>query len=232
MVVAGQSFGNPDSCNVPSRQACAVAVWRRAAVAGVSLIAALATTTAVAAEERRFQVTPFFSYASGDDFENSAGEERAVDDTGGWGLMLDWEEQPSRYYQLFYAGFSTEAQGDTAPIDLDIHYLQLGGTVTLGEDPQRIFPYFGMTLGAARFSPDMRGLEHATKFAFTVGAGVRVPFNDRFGMRAEWRTYATAVGSDTDLFCKSDETGATCALLSKGDLFFQHSAQLGFTVAF
>jgi opacity protein-like surface antigen len=197
----------------------------------VSAIAALMATGATAAEERRFQVTPFFSYASGDDLENSVGEKREVDDESGWGLSLDYALEPSRFYQFFYAGFSTEAQGDAAPIDLDIHYLQLGGTVALA-DTKRVIPYFGMTIGAARFSPDQSGLEHATKFAFTVGAGLRVPFNDRIGMRAEWRTYATVLGSDSDLFCKSDVEGAACALKSKGDMFFQHSAQLGFTVGF
>lgn len=231
MVIADQSLGNADSCNFQARSTPAVAVWRRAAVLSVSLIAAWVSTSAAAAEERRFQVTPFGSYATGDKFENSAGDKRDVDDHGGWGLAVDWEEEAARYYELIYAGFSTESEGDTGPIDLDIQYLQIGGTVAWAES-KRVIPYFGMTIGAARFDPDLNGLDSATKFAFTVGAGVRVPISDRIGVRAEWRSYLTVLGSDSNLFCASSGGAATCALKSHGDIFAQHSAQLGVTVGF
>ncbi|MET0988168.1 MAG: outer membrane beta-barrel protein [Steroidobacteraceae bacterium] len=231
MVIAHQSLGNADSCNFQARSKPAVAVWRRAAALSVSLIAASASMSATAAEERPFQVTPFGSYATGDKFENSAGDKRDVDDTGGWGLVLDLEQEVSRYYELIYASFSTESEGDTAPIDMDIQYLQIGGTVAWA-DAERVIPYFGMTIGAAHLDPDLNGLDSATKFAFTIGAGIRVPISDRIGVRAEWRSYLTVLGSDSNLFCASAGGAATCALRSHGDIFAQHSAQLGVVIGF
>ncbi|MET0659997.1 MAG: hypothetical protein ABW110_17770, partial [Steroidobacteraceae bacterium] len=99
----------------------------------------MASVNAIAAEERSFQVTPFGSYATGDKFENAAGDELDVDDHGGWGLALDLQEQGSSYYELIYANFTTESEGDTAPIDLDIQYLQVGGTVAWAEG-ERVIP--------------------------------------------------------------------------------------------
>lgn len=230
MPVALESTGRRFSCNFQAMYGRAVAVWRRAAVCSVGLIAALGASSAVA-EEAKFQVTPFGSYATGDDLESAEGDKRKSDDTGGWGLALDWEQEASRYYELIYTNFSTEVKGGAAPVDLDIQYLQIGGTVAW-EDAKRIIPYFGLTVGAAHFSPDLNGLDSATKFAFTIGAGVRVPISKRIGLRAEWRSYVTLLTDDTDVFCASSNGAATCALRAHGDTYVQHSAQLGVIIGF
>ena len=41
------------------------------------------------------------------------------------------------------------------PFDMDVEYLQVGGTVSY-PDAEHVIPYFGMTVGAARFSPTGR----------------------------------------------------------------------------
>ena len=74
------------------------------------------------------------------------------------------------------------------PFDMDVEYLQFGGTVSYPDtEVTHVIPYFGMTVGAARFSPDGAGLDDETKFAFTIGGGVRIPINDRFGVRLDLR---------------------------------------------
>jgi opacity protein-like surface antigen len=208
-----------------------VAERRRGAVWIVAVLAAAASHAALAAEEPRYQFTPFVSYATGDDFEDAAGAERKADDTSGWGIAIDIGEQPGRYYQFIYAGYDTDIKGGASKIDLDIDYLQIGGTVAWTE-AKHFIPYFGLTIGAARFSPNLNGLDDATKFAFSVGAGVRVPIAQNIGLRAEWRTYVTLLGSDSELFCESDNGAAACDVHVKSNTFLQHSAQLGVTVGF
>lgn len=197
---------------------------------GAALVAALTSFASLGADEPRFQVAPFAGYATGGEFETDAGVERDADETGGWGLALSLKEQAPNYYELLYASFDTEVEGDT-PLDMDIDYLQIGGTAGW-PDAKRVIPYLGLTIGAARFSPDVNGLDSATKFAFSIGAGVRVPITEHIGIRGEWRSYVTVLGSDSDLFCASAGGAATCALRSHSDTFLQHTAQLGVIIGF
>ncbi len=215
-------------CDVHTRP---VADWRRVRGLAASMLLIGVVQVANGAEEQRFQITPFYSYATGDDFEDEAGGELDVADESGWGIVFNVEEADARYYELLYATYGTEIEGGASPFDLDIDYFQIGGTVAWSEG-KRFIPYFGMTIGAAHFSPDLSGLESETRFAFTVGAGVRVPVTPHIGVRAEWRTYVTLLGSDSNLFCASEGGGATCLLRVKSDTFLQHSAQLGVIVGF
>ena len=231
MFSADQSIGGSVSCNFQANSQPTVAVRRRLSALGVMLLAWCVASSVRAAEESSFQLTPFAGYATGDDLETSGGERRKVDDTGGWGLALDWEQQAQRYYELIYTSFNTEIKGGAAPLDLDIDYLQIGGTVAW-TDLKHVIPYFGMTVGAAHFSPDLDGLDSATKFAFSVAAGARIPVTKHIGLRAEWRTYVTVLGSDSNLFCESSGGAATCELQSRSDTFLQHSAQLGVSIGF
>jgi opacity protein-like surface antigen len=218
------------SCNFQAQPIASVSDWRRLQRLAVLATAALIASTASAAEEARFQLTPFAGYAVSSDFESDQDVERNVKDTSGWGLILNFEEQPSRYYELIYSTFSPEVEGDPA-LDMDIHYLQIGGTVAYPE-ATRVIPYLGLTAGAARFSPDVNGLDSATRVAFSIGAGVRVPITEHIGIRAEWRSYITLLSSDSDVFCKSAEGSATCLLRSESDTFLQHTAQLGVVIGF
>ena len=83
----------------------------------------------------------------------------------------------------------------------------------------------------ARFSPDGAGLDDETKLAFTIGGGLRIPINDRFGVRLDLRAFGTVLDSDSDIFCVSSG-GATCRIQVKSDFFLQYSANLGVTIGF
>lgn len=214
-----------------STRPTSVAGWRRAGACMAAAAALCIAQAASAAEETRFQVTPFFSYATGDDFEDAAGAKREADDTGGFGIAFDIVDHGSAYYELLFSSFGTEVDGDVEALDLDIQYLQIGGTLAW-PDAVHVIPYIAMTVGAARFDPDLDDLDSATKFAFTIGAGVRVPITSTIGVRAEWRTYGTVLGNDSDLFCVSASGAATCNLHVKGNTFLQHSAQLGVIIGF
>ncbi|NLG74747.1 MAG: porin family protein [Xanthomonadaceae bacterium] len=193
------------------------------------------TAPAFAAEpERQYnrvELTPFAGYVFGGEFEDpSDGTDRDLDDDSSWGMFVDIAAEHWRHYELFYANLDTIVEGAT-PFDMQVQYLQIGGTVS-HPDARHVIPYFGMTVGAARFSPDEPGLDNETEFAFSVGGGLRFPITDRFGVRFDARAFITVLDSDGDLFCVSDATGGAFRIRAKSDTFLQYAASLGVTIGF
>jgi hypothetical protein len=209
---------------------------RRALRLGVGMLTAatlLAGGPAFAAEAtpNRFEITPFAGYAFGGDFEDPTdASERSLDEDTNFGVFFDIADEPWRHYEFFYSQQSTQVDG-AEPIDMDVQYLHIGGIVS-HPDAVRVIPFFGMTVGAARLSPDGPGLEDATKLSFSVGGGVRVPFTDHFGLRFDLRAFITLLDEDGSLFCRSNAQGGSCRIVAESDTFLQYSASLGATFAF
>lgn len=197
--------------------------------------AMLATSPARAAESERqynrYEFTPHIGYISGGEFEDPTdGTERDLDEGSSFGLFVDIADEHWRHYEIFYTDLDTEVDGVT-PFDMQVQYLQIGGIVS-HPDARYVIPYFGMTVGAARFSPDEPGLDNETELAFSVGGGLRFPITDRFGVRLDARAFVTVLDSEGDLFCRSDEGEATCRIRAKSDTFLQYAASLGVTIGF
>jgi outer membrane protein with beta-barrel domain len=202
----------------------------------VIALAALAVSFSLPAhaeEEKRhtnqFELTPFAGYLGGGEFEDSAGAKRNVDQSTNLGLILNYAPEYWRAYEFLYTKAGTEIGGATKT-DLDIDYLQIGGIVS-NPDAKHVIPYFGLTVGAARLSPNAAGWDDETKLAFSAAGGVRVPIGDHFGVRFDARAFVTLLNNDSQIFCEVDD-GATCDIRSKGDTLFQYSASLGFFVGF
>jgi opacity protein-like surface antigen len=203
------------------------------AVAAAGVLLSLASP-AQAEESKRYnnwEFTPFIGQMAGGELEDPADDSsRDLDADTDFGIFVDVATDWWRHYEMLFASQSTRVKGAT-PFDLDVQYLQFGGTVAYPEPTNRVIPYFGMTVGGARFSPDAAGLDDETKFAFTIGGGVRVPINDHFGVRLDLRAFGTVLGSEGDLFCVSD-AGLTCRVKAKSDLLLQYSANLGVIIGF
>ena len=204
-----------------------------------SAVAAAATlclvSTAQAQEKREYndwEFTPFVGYMAGGEFEDPTdGSDRNLDAATSYGLFVNAATDWWRHYEMLYARQSTKVDG-FEKFDMDVEYLQFGGTVAYPDaEATHVIPYIGMTVGAARFSPDQAGLDDETKPAVTLGAGVRVPLTERFSLRLDLRAFATILSSDSDIFCVSSG-GATCRIKVKSDVFLQYAANLGFTVGF
>jgi hypothetical protein len=183
-------------------------------VAGLALAAVAAPTLAQDQDYAEFEITPFYGYMAGGEFENPSTN----------------TEDEWRHYELLYTTQSTEIDG-TVPIDVDVQYLQIGGTVS-NPDAERVIPYFGITIGAARFSPDQSGLDDETKLAFTVGTGFKVPITDHIGVRFDARAFVALLDTDGNIFCVSDNGVGTCAIRTKSDTLLQYHAALGVIVGF
>lgn len=207
--------------------------WGGGVIAGVAA-SCLGIGSAAAADEssgyNRYEITPFVGYMAGGEFEDPTdGSERDLDADTNFGVIMNIAADPWRHYELLYSNQSTQLDGVTT-LDMDVQYLQIGGTVS-HPDATHAIPYFGITVGAAQFSPDETGLDDETELAFTVGGGMRIPVTDNIGIRFDARAFITLLDGDSEIFCVSSE-GATCAIRTKSDTFLQYAASLGVTIGF
>lgn len=203
------------------------------ATAGMALLAAGVPASAQESSQiySNFEITPFYGYMAGGEFEDPAdGSDRDVEEDNNFGIIFNAAVEKWRHYELLYSKQSTEI-GGSAPMDLDVEYLQIGGTVS-SIDAERVIPYFGITVGAARFSPDAAGFDDETKLAFSVATGVKVPITEHIGLRFDARAFVSLLDTDGNIFCVSDSAGGTCAIRAKSDTLLQYSAALGVTVGF
>jgi opacity protein-like surface antigen len=208
-------------------------IFSGAAAATATLCLSLPAQAADEVKEyNNFEFTPFVGYLAGGEFEDPTdSSDRDLDAGTDFGIMIDAAADWWRHYEMLYVRNSTTVDG-FEPFDMDVEYLQFGGTVSYPDaEYTHVIPYFGMTIGAARFSPDGSGLDDETKFAATMGGGLRIPINKRFGVRLDLRVYGTVLDSDSDIFCVS-AGGLTCRVQAKGDFFLQYSANLGVTIGF
>lgn len=209
---------------------------RRLAVLVCSVTATLlSTAVAQAAPDDGFfndvEITPFIGYMFGGEFEDPTdNSSRDVQDETNYGIALNLNaDGPERQYELLYSQQSTMIEGDI-PLDLDVQYLQLGGIVNFMDNP-RVVPFFGMTVGAARFSLDAPGTDTETELAFTIGGGLKIPLTNHVGIRFDTRAFVTLVDSDAQFFCVS-AGGAVCRIRTRSGTLLQYSAMLGVTAGF
>ena len=207
-------------------------IFSGSAAAAAALCLSLPAQAADEKEYNNFEITPFVGYLAGGEFEDPTdSSDRDLDAGTDFGIIMDAAADWWRHYEMLYLRQSTTLDG-VEPFDLDVEYLQFGGTVSYPDtEYTHVIPYFGMTVGAARFSPDAAGLNDETKFAFTIGGGLRIPINERFGVRLDLRAFGTVLESDSEFFCVSS-SGLTCRVQVKSDIFFQYSANLGVTIGF
>ena len=177
-----------------------------------------------------FEATPFLGYADGGAFEDPVDDtKRDLRGRRTWGVLLNAPAEYSSHYELLFSRQGTEVEG-LPPLDVDVEYLQIGGTVSYPY-ARRVIPYFGMTAGAARFNPHPSGLDDTTKWSFSAGAGVRVPVTPHFGMRFDARAFVTLVDTDSDFFCES-AGGLFCRIRARSGTLVQYAASLGVSYRF
>jgi opacity protein-like surface antigen len=194
--------------------------------------------TAVAAVPS-FEITPFVGARMGGGFDvedDVTGNRSSVDlDSGtSYGLDLGLYKNEAGFYELLYSTQETSLDTDDAAlgnVDVRVDYLQLGGTAFFDQG-QRWIPYLSMTIGAAMLEPQQGDYDSETKFAMSLGGGLRFPISEYVAASLGLRGYVTFLSSDTDLFCASTGENAGCLVKSSGSTFWQGEAQLGLTVRF
>ncbi len=203
------------------------------------MLATALIATAAAAQSQspgRLEVTPFAAGSFGGTFKDiDADLDADLDDSASFGVILNLRESANTQWELIYSQQASELDtrefGAPAPeIDVDIQYLQIGGTY-LGEG-NRARPYVAATIGGTHISPTLGNLESDTFWSASIGAGLQVFPTERIGLRLEGRVWGTLLRSSTDLFCSSDSQGGLCAIAVDGDALWQFTALAGVVIRF
>ncbi|HZF26683.1 MAG TPA: outer membrane beta-barrel protein [Steroidobacteraceae bacterium] len=176
-----------------------------------------------------FEVAPFIGYRFGGNFEDATSS-RSVDakESIDFGLAFDIEYAPDRMVEVFYSHQPTELKDTSPTVDLDIEYIQVGGVAEYTQDDYT--PYLVGTIGVARFSPS-GDLDEETRFAATLGGGVKWYLNKNVALKFEGRAYVSIFDSDADVFCVSNG-GAVCRFRVSGSVVWQLEAMMGVAIRF
>jgi len=180
-------------------------------------------------QQYRFEVTPFAGYRVGGTFEDEAtGTKLELNENGSFGLILNMKEAANTEWELGYSHQSTDVDvggTDVTAIDMDVDYLQIGGTY-IG-DGELARPFLVATVGLAHFDPGVPEFPSDTFFAFSIGGGWKLRPAKRLGLRLEGRFYGTVIDSDSNIFCASGPNGSGCLINTKADVLWQWEMLLG-----
>ena len=183
-----------------------------------------------------FEITPFGAYRFGGDFEETTGiASIELDDNGSYGLILNARHSPITQWEIFYSRQETSADitglGLSDPsLDLDVEYLQAGGTYLWEGDIVR--PFLAATVGVTQFDVHNPGYNSDSFFSFSLGLGLQVRPTERLGIRLEARSFGTLLDSETDLFCRTGPTNNICAVRIDGTVLWQLEAFAGIVFRF
>ncbi len=214
-----------------------------AALIAISMLAGLMAALPAAADssdDRRIELTPTIVYRSGGEFDTDfifdLGFDLEVEDSESIGLTLGvglsrhwtleflWDQQES---VLIDEGFIFGP--DVELFDLDVTYAHVG--VTYEWTPGHIRPFIAGSMGATVFQPSPSDLSDETRFSTSLGGGVKVMFNENFGLRLEGRIFSTFMEDDEDFYCADDYfLHGECEF--NEDFFFQSEARAGLIFAF
>lgn len=207
---------------------------QRIGVIIVLVAASWASSAAIAADDSLdFEITPFGGYRYGGTFDVQGGDDAyEFQDSSSFGLVLNLREQAHTQWEVIYSQQSGSARLNSItvmqpPVDVDIQILQIGGTYQGTGD--KIRGYVAATLGGTRFDASSGD---DTFFSGSIGLGVQIMPESRFGIRLEARAYATLTDSDTDLFCRTGPDLNICAIRVEGEMFNQVETFAGIVFRF
>jgi hypothetical protein len=180
----------------------------------------------------RVEITPVAGYQFGGGMSGEGGE-ISIPSAFMYGAMIDVWVRPDGQAEFLYTRQETSLEYDPSnvvggPIDLGemtVHEFQVGGTADMG--PGRIKPYALATLGVTWFQP-AGDLSDESRLAGTLGAGLRAPLNDRFGLRVEGRWIINWFHSSGTIFCGP----GGCLIEASGDIMSQGAVSGGLSIGF
>ena len=185
----------------------------------------------------RFELTPYAGYRFGGTFEDEGSTTSVgLDDRSSTGFIFNIREAENTQWEIIFSRQQTRADttqisGLGPRVDVDVEYLQGGGTYQ-GRLRNGVRPYLAATLGAARIAPRLSGLGDDSFVSFSIGTGLQIRPTARFGIRLEARAWGTLVDSDTRLFCRSGVQIAGCAIEVDGSILWQIETFAGLVFRF
>lgn len=198
----------------------------------MGLVTGLLMTCVAQAAESQIEITPFVTQRGGGGFYDATQNDINLLSKSGTAIAFNWPASAhGSQYELLYSRQSTHIDA-SLPVAMRVEYLQLGGTTLLGDEDAHVVPYAAGGFGAARFSPDgASGLTQETRWAFSLGAGIRIPLAKHVRLRLEARGYLTWLDGSSSLFCNSGAT-TPCTVQARSQTLFQYEALGGVSFGF
>ena len=136
-----------------------------------------------------FELTVLGGFRMGGAFEDSStAESRQLDAGPSFGLALGFPLEADRTLEVVWThqeGRVAGTSAGSAPVDLDLDTLGIGGTYEWSRGTWR--PFVSGTLGFTVVSPEQAGFDREALFGGTLGGGVKVPVSPRVDLRFEGR---------------------------------------------
>lgn len=179
------------------------------------------------------EITPIGGYRFGGTFQvEDADTSWDIDDSSSFGLIVNLPHDTNTKYEFVYFEQSSDAELDGVTIgqsivDIDQRTLQIGGTYQWGGDT--VQPYLAASVGGTRI--EAAG-ESDTFFSGSIGLGMLISPESRFGIRLEARAHGVFVSSDTDLLCRTGPDLNVCFIRVEGDMLSQIETFAGFVFRF
>jgi hypothetical protein len=183
-----------------------------------------------------FEITPYVAYRMGGSFDELDGAGRVdLNDSSAEGILFNIAAHPNGQYEFLYARQRTDADtsgffANDPTIDLDVEFLQFGGTYLFGGDSTR--PFVAMTLGVTQFDPELPDSGSESFFSASFGGGVQIRARERLGIRLEARVFTTLVDDDSDIFCVSNDGVGGCLVRVDARVLSQWEARAGLVLRF
>ena len=194
-------------------------------------------TSAVAQEEVfKFEIAPYTAYRMGGSFDEKDGAGRVdVNDSSAAGILFNMAANPNGQYELMYARQRTDADtsgffADDPTIDLNVEYIQFGGTYLFDGDRTR--PFVALTLGVTQFDPELPDSDSERFFSASFGGGLQIRTRERLGLRLEARVFTTLIDDDSDIFCSSIDGAGGCLIRVDARTLTQWEARAGLVFRF
>ena len=177
------------------------------------------------------EITPSTSYRFGGGFKDTHTDTNInLDESAGYGLVLDFDIQPDRQIEVYLSRQRTTMSSGgpftgNPLFNVSVDYYHIGGLYLF--EGERFRPFISGTLGLTRMDPQRADLRSETRLSIALGGGAKYFFTERLGIRIDVRGIYTAINSDASIFCAGG-----CAVQVRSNGFIQGELGAGLILRF
>jgi hypothetical protein len=173
------------------------------------------------AAQSGIEITPTIGYRFGGTINNDDGRFSASDNLA-WGATFGYRVKADGLVELVYSRqpttirFNPDTSANFVVGDAAIEYLQLGGALEFGHNPNTK-PFFALTLGGTHYAPQNPDLLGEWVFSWGAALGLKTYLNQHIGLRAQARLWMSTLNSDTQFWCTLP---GGCVIHASNGVFF------------
>lgn len=150
-----------------------------------------------AAQGKKIELTPMVGYQFGGSMKFIEGKFKLANGLN-YGGALSFELRHQTQLELSYTRMDTDGDWrkysgypsfpeDTNNIEVAVNYLQVGSVKEIPIDNEKLVPFGLFSIGATWFHPKATGGQDEWLFSLAAGAGLKIFFTERIGIRLQGR---------------------------------------------